>query len=409
VLTISKDVARRFLVHRHFLAPPRSLDGGPDGVREVFRRLGSVQFDPLAVAGRNHDLVLHARVAGYDPAWCDRLYERRELFEAYNKGLSFVRTSDFPFFRGLANSNTRRVVADHPRVAEQVVERIRTDGPLSTLDFEQQRGSLVDWFGAPTNVVRAVLEALTVTGVLGLARRDGNRRYYDVIERLLPADVLADDVPLKEKLRHKMLSRYRAHGLLGASGGGDIFGGLGPARPDPRLPEHPGRNALREQLVEEGEIVPVTVEGVGKRFVLRDEVELLDAPPEPPAVAFLPPFDPVVWDRPLLASLFDFDYVWELFHPPAKRRWGWYVLPILFGDRLVGRIEPRIDRDAEAVQVIGLWWEDWLKPRKAEGFVDAMREALAAYLEFARATKLEWAPHVAAEKRLFGARPQSAG
>jgi uncharacterized protein len=410
VLTVSKEEARWFFVRRQMLAPPRSLHADPAGVMEVFHRLGSVQFDPIAVAGRNHDLVLHARVAGYEPAWTDDLYERRDLFEAYNKGLSLIPASDFAFFRGLASGNTRRVLADHPDVAEHVVERIRADGPLSTLDFEQRRGSLVDWFGAPTNVVRAVLEALAVTGVLGLARRDGNRRHYDLIERLLPADVLARDVPLKEKLRHKLLSRYRAHGLLGIGGGGDIFGGLGPAKPDPRWPEHPGRTALREQLVEEGKIVPVTVEGVGKRFVVREEVELLDAPPDaPPAAAFLPPFDPVVWDRRLLGSLFDFDYVWELFHPPSKRRWGWYVLPILFGARLVGRIEPRIERDAGSVQIIGLWWENGFSARREEGFVDAMRDALAAYLGFAGAGRLQWAPHLNADRRLFGAQPQSAG
>ena len=88
---VSAGAARHFLVARHALAPARSLNGGPDAVLEVFRRLGSIQFDPLAVAGRNHDLVLHARVADYDPAWCDLLYERREIFEAYNKGLSFSR------------------------------------------------------------------------------------------------------------------------------------------------------------------------------------------------------------------------------------------------------------------------------------------------------------------------------
>ena len=93
-MKVTADAARRFLVARHLLAPPRSLDGGPDAVLEVFRRLGSVQFDPLAVAGRNHDLVLHARVADYDPAWCELLYERRKIFEAYNKGLSFVPTSE---------------------------------------------------------------------------------------------------------------------------------------------------------------------------------------------------------------------------------------------------------------------------------------------------------------------------
>src|SRR5436190_1253071 len=290
-MDVDADAARRFLVTRHMLAPARSLDGGSDGVLEVFRRLGSVQFDPLAVAGRNHDLVLHARVAAYDPAWCERLYERRELFEAYNKGLSLVQTSEFPWFRapwlGASSSvGPPRILAEHADIAEQVLERIRAHGPLSALDFERRHGSLVDWFGAPTNIVRAVLEAYAATGVLALARRDGNRRYYDLIERLLPPEILVRKVPLREQLRHKLLSRYRAHGLLGIGGGGDIFNGLGPAKPDPRWPGHPGRTALREEVIEAGELVAVSVEGVpGRRFVLRDEVALLETPPsrQPPS------------------------------------------------------------------------------------------------------------------------------
>jgi uncharacterized protein YcaQ len=91
-MKVAAEAARRFLVARHLLAPARSLKGGRDAVLEVIRRLGSIQFDPIAVAGRSHDLVLHARVADYEPAWCDMLYERREIFEAYNKGLSFVPT-----------------------------------------------------------------------------------------------------------------------------------------------------------------------------------------------------------------------------------------------------------------------------------------------------------------------------
>src|SRR5919197_2193576 len=273
---IAAETARRFLVARQMLAPARSVDGGPDGVLEVIGRLGSIQFDPLSVAGRNHDLVLHARVAGYDPAWCEGLYGRRELFEAYNKGLSLIPAREFPWFRANVSLNYPRILAEHADVAEQVLERIRADGPLSALDFERRRGPLVDWFGAPTNVVRAVLEAYAATGVLGLARRDGNRRYYDLIERLLPREILAREVPLSEQLRHKLLSRYRAHGLLGIGGGGDIFGGLGPAKPDPERPEHPGRTAVREKLIEDGEIVPVTVEGVGKRFVLREDLGLIE-------------------------------------------------------------------------------------------------------------------------------------
>jgi uncharacterized protein YcaQ len=196
-MDVAADAARRFLVTRQLLAPARSVEGGSDGVLEIFRRLGSIQFDPLSVAGRNHDLVLHARVAGYDPAWCDALYERRELFEAYNKGLSLVLTSDFPWFRANLSVSSPWILAEHADVGEHVLERIRAEGPLSALDFERRRGSLVDWFGVPTNVVRAVLEAYAATGVLGLARRDGNRRYYDLIERLLPPDVVARKVPLR--------------------------------------------------------------------------------------------------------------------------------------------------------------------------------------------------------------------
>jgi len=374
-------------------------------VLEVFHRLGSIQFDPLAVAGRTHDLVLHARVAGYDPAWCELLYERREIFEAYNKGLSLVPTRDLPWFR-VPSRHASRILAENADVAARVLERVRADGPLSSLDFESEQGATTDWFGAPTNTVRAVLEAYAVNGVIGLARRDGNRRYYDVVERLLPGEVLAREIPLREQLLHKLLSRYRAHGLLGVAGA-DTFGGIGYAKPDPRWPGNPGRTALREELVAGGELVPVEVENVrGKRFVLREDVGLLERAPEPaPTVAFLPPFDPLVWDRDLLGSLFGFEYVWELFIPPAKRRWGWYVLPMLFGDRLVGRIEPRIDRANGRVQIVGLWWENGFAPGRTEGFVDAMRDALRAYLRFGSATRIEWAPKHSMEKRLFLTRP----
>jgi len=142
---VTAEAARHFLVARHALAPARSLKRGPHAVLEVFRRFGSIQFDPLAVAGRNHDLVLHARVAGYDPAWCDLLYERREIFEAYNKGLSLVPAGEFPWFRGTLSQNAPRVLAENAEVAEQVLERMRADGPLSALDFEREPGTTIDW------------------------------------------------------------------------------------------------------------------------------------------------------------------------------------------------------------------------------------------------------------------------
>jgi uncharacterized protein len=405
---VSAESARRFLVARHFLAPARSVAGGLDGVMEVFRRFGSIQFDPIAVAGRNHDLVLHARVAGYEAAWCDVLYQRREIFEATNKALSLIPASEFPWFRLPSGRKGPRfhaaILAENAVVAERVLGRIRAEGALSALDFEPEHGAPKDWFGMPENVVRAVLEAYTVTGAIGLARRDGNRRYYDLLERLLPAEVLAREVPVREQLRHKLLSRYRAHGLLGAGGAAGTFDRI--ANPE-SAPGRPGRNELRAELVELGALVPVDVEGVrGKRFVLGEELALLRAPPEPArSVAFIAPFDSLLWDNALLANLFAFDYVWEGFFPPAKRRWGWYVLPICFGDHLVGRIEPRIDRDRARVDVLGIWWQDGFAPRRASGFVDAMCDALRAYLRFAGAGRLEWAPHLATEKRLFLARP----
>ncbi len=396
---------------------------------EVFRKFGSIQFDPIAVAGRNNDPVLHARVAGYEPAWCDVLYERREIFEATNKALSFVPASEFPWFRHVMGRKGPRfhaaALAENAAVAERVLERIRAEGPLSSLDFERETGPTKDWFGMPENAVRAVLEAYTVTGdwfgmpenavravleaytvtgVVGLARRDGNLRHYDLLERLLPAELLAQEVPEREQLRHKLMSRYRAHGLLGAGGAGGTFDRIAPPK---STPERTGRNELREELVELGALVPVDVEGMrGKRLVLPEELALLQAPPEPtPSVALIAPFDSLLWDTVLLSSLFAFDYVWEGFFPPAKRRWGYYVLPVVFGDSFVGRIEPRIDRDRARVEVLNVWWEDGFAPRRADGFVDAMRVALRAYLRFAIADRLDWAPHLATEKRLFLTRP----
>ena len=403
-MKVTADTARRFLIARHLLAPARSLEGGPNAVLEVIGKLGSIQFDPIAVAGRNHDLVLHARVADYEPAWCDVLYERRQIFEVTNKALSFILTSEFPWFRlGIGRKGRlfhTAILEENAAVAERVFARIRAEGALSTRDFEPEHGAPKDWFGMPENVVRAVLESYTVAGVIGLARREGNLRYYDLLERLLPAEVVAREVPMRERLLHTLLSRYRAHGLLGAGGAGGTFDRIAPPR---STPERVGRNELHKELVELGALVAVEVEGVrGKRYVLAEERALLEAPPEPaPSVAFIAPFDSLLWDTSLLASLFEFEYVWEGFFTPAKRRWGYYVLPITFGNRFVGRIEPRIDREGARVEVLGLWWEDGFTPRRADGFVDAMRDALRAYLRFARADRIEWDSHLGTEKRLF--------
>jgi uncharacterized protein YcaQ len=392
-LELSRAVARRFLVLRHLLAPPRALPAEPESVLSVVERLGFLQFDPLEVPGaRNHDLVLHARIAGYRREWTDGwLYgDDRRLYETYNKGLSIVPTAEMPWYRLAWDRSHERLHSAgeafdvHAPLVEELLTRIRERGAL--LPREVGPREAIEWYWRPTNQVRAILEGLAQAGMIGIARRERNLRVYDLVERLFPAELLATRVPEREQRMHRMLSRYRGGGLLGASGNQELW--VGTYR-------RPGEKAeLRNELLEEGALLPVSVEGLkGDRFVLPDELPFLEQaerevasgkPPggSEPGVTFLAPLDPLAWDRDLLRRLFDFDYLWEVYVPAAKRRWGYYVLPILYGDRFVGRIEPRIERKKDTLDVVGLWWEDGFDPLASEGFVAGFAEALSAHRDF---------------------------
>jgi uncharacterized protein len=408
-IEISRDVARRFLALHHLLAPPRSLPAEPSSVMRLFDRLGSLQFDPIDVAGRNHDLVLLARIAGYRREWTDALlYEQRTLFETFNKMLSIVPTAELPWYR-VAWDRSRKIheggaFDEHAPLVEELVERIRANGPLSSTDVEPR--AAIDWYWRPTNQVRAILEALAEAGILGISRRESNRRVYDLAERLFPAELLAERRPPREQFRHKLLSRYRAHGLLGATGAYELFAStyfsteLGI---EDGLPKGTAtKKLLLADLVETGELVPVRVEGVRVlRHVVADELPLLEqaareiADGLPPGgveagVALLGPLDPLVWDREFLRSLYGFDYVWEVYVPGPKRRWGYYVLPLLYGDRLVGRMELKADRKAGALQVLGAWWEDGFDPIADDAFADALADALEAHRAFAGMSRIAW-------------------
>jgi uncharacterized protein YcaQ len=399
---LSRAIARRFYATRHLLAPPRSLPGDAASVMTVVDRLGSLQFDPLEVAGRNHDVILLARIQDYRRELTDALlYDRRQLYETYNKGLSLVPTAELPWYRVTWDSNLAEhqgaAFRDHAALVDELLDRIRREGPLSSTDVEPR--AAIEWYWRPTNQVRAILEALGEAGILGLSRRDGNRRLYDLAERLFPEELLAVRHSEPDQRRHKLLSRYRGHGLLGRSGSSELWYGTAPVKtPSGRNGDGPTRPQLMAELLEAGELTPVTVDGVrGERFVITGELPILEGAerevaaepadePRPggvdPQVAFLAPLDPYNWDRDFLRSLFDFDYVWEVYVPEKKRRWGYYVLPILFGDRLVGRIEPRIDRKSGTLRVIGLWWEDSFDPVRAAGFVDAFVGAIDAHRRF---------------------------
>lgn len=387
-ITLSREHARRFVVQRHMLAPPRALPSSAASVLEVARRLGSLQFDPIEIPGaRNHDLVLHARVRGYERAWCDGwLYgEERRLVEIYNKSLNLVPVEELPFHRlAWKRAEARHrdgLLARGAKVARAVLDRIRREGSAASLEVARQHDTaMIGYWGVKTSEGRATLDALFETGRIGIARRDGNRKHYDLMERLLPAELLARRVPHGEAVKHRVLSRHRAMGLLGTGGNAELWVGIGSAAE---------RREALQQLVRDGALVPVEVEGVrGDRYVLAEELPLLDAPAAPPAVTLVAPLDPIVWDRRLLSALFEFEYTWEIYTPVAKRQYGYYVLPILYGDRFVGRIEPRFDRGRATLDVLGAWLEPWFGEAESEAFGVALGDALQALARFAGADRV---------------------
>jgi len=397
-LHVSADHARRFLVRRHLLDPPRSLAAKPGSVLEVVDRLGSLQFDPLEVPGaRNHDLVLHSRVAGYQREWCDRwLYGKdRRLIELYNKSLNILPLDELPFYRLAWSHGADRyggVLAEHSGLANRIREHIREAGPVSTASFRDVTDRVQWWWDSDaastgTKAARAVMETMFVVGELGIARREGSRRFYDLIERLVPARLLETRAPEAAQARHRLLSRHRGVGLMGVGGAGELVMGTG---------KSPERARITAALVEEGALVPVVVEGFREvRHVLAEEMPILKATEAggatpAPSVSFVAPLDPLMWDRRLVKGLFDFDYIWEVYVPAPKRRHGYYVLPLLFGDRLVGRIEPRFDRASRTLRIAGIWFEAGFGPMEEQDFIPALAAALDAYRQFVGARTVTW-------------------
>jgi uncharacterized protein len=396
---LSADHARRFLVRRHLLDPPRSLPAEPASVLRVMDRIGSLQFDPLEVPGaRNHDLVLHARIDGYRREWADHwlygpLGERR-LVELYNKMLSIVPMDELPYYRlswTRGAVNYAEFLTEHAGLADRIRTHIRDEGPVSTAAFRDVDHRIQWWWDndetTSTKAARAVMEAMFVAGELGISRREGSRRYYDLTDRLVPADLLTRHAPEAEQLRHRLISRHRGVGLMAESGAAELVWGAGTA---------PERRQMTAELIDDGTLIPVRVEGLKEtRHVFADELPILEASARPdpdraPGVSFLAPLGPMMWDRRLIRDLFGFAYIWEVYVPQPKRRHGYYVLPILFGDRFVGRIEPRYERATKTLRILGVWFEEGFRPMEEPHFVPALTEAVQAFRSFVGAKKTTW-------------------
>ncbi len=389
--------ARRFFVARQQLSPPRALPGSPESILRVVERFGSLQLDPLATTGaKNHDLVLAARIRGHRPEWIDGLLygapESRALFEAFNKSLNVLPTAELPFHR-IAWEHARAryeakgaILADHPRVRKAIRARLAREGPLAAVAFATKGDVQVAWGWGRATATKAVLEAMFCTGEISVAGRRGNTKTYHLTEALFPASLLAERVPLREATRHRVLSRYRAVGLLGLKGSPLVW--LGSALPA-------DRRTITRDLVAEGELVPVVVEGVsGERYLPASDRELLEATRRAPrrsrAVTFIAPLDTFMWDRRLVLELFSFEYKWEVYTPVAKRKHGYYVLPLLFGDALVGRIEPRIARATGILHVDLLKLEAGFRASSHPDFAPALDAALAEHAALAGASEIRW-------------------
>jgi uncharacterized protein YcaQ len=399
-IQLSKVEARRFLLAHHRLWPPRQLQG-KSGALAYIGHVGCIQFDPINVVGRNPDLVLQSRVADYRPGLLDELlYSDRELLDGWDKVSSIYLTGDRRYFarhRALMQRQHGDPSKPAMQIAPAVRQAIREQGPLSSVDLKHD--AKVDWSWGPTRLARASLETLYAIGELGVHHRIGTRRAFDLIERLLPASVLNAPDPNETEEQYRdwhVLRRIGAMGLVNIRDSGQWLGILGVKTRE--------RRAIVSRLVERGDVAAVAVEGLpGRTLFLRtadlptlEAVRTVGVPQT--AAAVVGALDNLTWDRELVRWIFDFDYAWEVYKPVAQRQYGYYVLPVLYGDRFVARFDPSSDKQEGDLTVANWWWE--------EGVVSdgAMEEALVdcfqAFARYLGASGVRLGDRVAAEPTL---------
>ena len=381
-IKLTRLQARRFLLAHHSLWPPRKLKG-KRGVIEFIRSVGTIQFDPINVVGRNADLVLQSRIRAYTPDLLQELlYEERKLLDGFDKVASIYETTDWPYF----NRRRDRMRAEHGqpsnpvmKIADEVIEAIRAGGPKSSIDFKS--GEKIKWnWGVNTSLPRACLEVLYAMGELVVHGRIGTRRYFELAERALPRDVFTAADPNLSTDDYQDWHVLRRVGGLGIANpaAGDWWLGM--------LQMNAGtRGAALERLAGRGDLIAVEIEDVPDRTFFiraRDEPTLnrvrRGRPPKPKA-ALIGALDNLMWDRNMLRWVFDFDYVWEVYKPVAQRRYGYYVLPVLYGDRFIARMDPSFDRERRELTINNWWWEKGIE------LDDEMQAALVGcFQEFMR-------------------------
>jgi len=355
---IDNPTARALFLDRHGLAAPPSGPGKGADLNDVIDTLGFVQVDTINTVSRAHHMILHARRPAYRPAGLAWLHDRdRAVFEHWTHDASLISMQHFPHWR-LRFARHRARIADRwttaalngvEEKAQEILRRVADDGPCGSGDVGEgearSSGGWWDWH--PSKVA---MEYLWRIGELSVTRRESFRKIYDLTENVIPPEYLNARPTLAETVHWACAS---AMDRLGFATAGELAAFWD-------LISSAEARAWCAAAQTRGEIVPVEVEladGSWRKSFARPGIEG-EAPPVPPSrLRVLSPFDPALRDRKRAERLFGFHYRIEIFVPEHKRRYGYYVFPLLEGDRLVGRIDMKADREADCLSIRALWPE----------------------------------------------------
>lgn len=355
---ISKDEARSFLVNYHNLNQAKDFRG-IDGVKECFRQIKSIQYDPLDVVGRNADLVLQARVSGYEPSMLyDLLYKSHELIDGFDKEMCIYETKEFHNFkriRAACGESTKGTLACRGQlgaldILEEVRAYIRHNGLTCSKDISIGESRASRW--GHKKLSSAALDYLYCTGELSVKEKRGVQKYYDFTENVVPKEIVGqEDLKSDEEfLKWYIIRRLHSVGLLWNKRGGAWQGHY--------LSDIKSRETVLNHLTLMGEVQMIYVQGIDSPFYLsRESEQFLNIKSNKSQVKFLAPLDNMLWDREMVKGIFDFDYRWEVYTPIVKRKYGYYVLPVLYKNQLIGRFEAEKRKNDEPFTIKNWWWE----------------------------------------------------
>ena len=386
---VTLDQARQFILLRQGLLGEHRFIG-KNGAYQYVRQAGCIQFDPVDVCGRNAELTLQSRVKGITRKTLgDLLYRDRLLVDYSDKELSIWPSEDWPYFAEYRERSIEhgKQFPGIPELEEKAVAYIRKHGPVSsdTLPIEGTIfwHSSMHWSGhwdKDSLAARSVLEQLYTDGILLIHHKTGSRKYYDLADKYLPPELLSAPNPCPDEASWLCWRVKRRIGAIGLLWNHNSTAWLGINMTTEQ------RNASFDRLEKDGIITPVQVEGIRfPLYMLTEDLPLLESVTAgqaslKPRLEFLAPLDPMLWDRKLIEAVWGYRYSWEIYTPVVKRKYGYYVLPMLWGDRLIGRIEPKADRKAKALTVQNVWLEPGVRrTKKLTGQIDRAVQRLARF------------------------------